>query len=163
MKHGLDEVYTITVSDGYNYRKINYPDGTIREIFTMNAQKGCKDISSILCPEFNLSINHYSKDNETTNLSIDFEGDIGLGYNSIETEPDYTKLYNPLIGKIKSLLGDSVDISALDMTVFNEKKKLKFEAEYLGKPCNGTISYDYRTNSDDWIIGDYDISISLKK
>ena len=163
MKHGLDDVYTRTVSDDCRYRKLNYPDGSTQEIFAINTQKGCDEIALIACPEFDISIHHYSKNNETTNLSIDFEGGIALGYVSEETEPDYTKLYNPFIGKIKALLGDSVDISSIDMTAFIEKKGLKFESTYLGKPCNGTISYTYGTNLAGWLAGEYKISISMIK
>lgn len=163
MKLGVDDIYTRTVSDGYRYKVFNYPDGTVKEHFMIEMQKGCKDLALMVCPEFNMTISHYTKNGETIDFEAEFEGGIGLASIPENTEPDYTKLYNPLIGKLKSILGDGIDISAIDTASFAEKKGLAFESTYLDKPCKGSIAYDYGTNMAGLMTGEYRININMAK
>lgn len=163
MKYGLDEEYSGTSAERLKYMVENLPDGTIEERMFLDTQKGCSDVALIVCPEFDISLKHVKKNNETVDYSVTFKGGLGLGGIPDDTEPDYTKLHAPLIGKLNSLLGDSVDLSPIDINAFNEEKGISFESTYFNKPGEGYISYGYGTNMAGLMIGEYEVSISMKK
>lgn len=162
MKFGLDEEYSGTSAERLKYIIKNLPDGTVEERMFLDTQKGCSDVALLVCPEFDISLKHVKKNNETIDYSITFGGGLGLGGIPDDTEPDYTRLYEPLMGKLKSLLGDSVDLSPIDINAFNEEKGISFETVYFDKPGEGYISYGYGTNMGGLMAGEYEISISMK-
>lgn len=163
MKLGLDETYVRTISDGYTYKKMYYPDESYYELLLLDVQKGCKDIVNLMAPELCIDIGIVYKNDKICKLDIEFEGDVGYSSIPDDTEPDYTRLYEPLLGKFEALLGDSVNLSEIDSTAFSTGKGMTFEADYLGKPCKGSIAYAYGKNMAEMMAAKFEINISLIK
>lgn len=163
MEYGLEDEYVKTMSDGYTYKVLNYPDMTTSETLSLDVQKGCSNVANLIAPELYTDIDFLHKDGKLLQLNVRFKGDVGLASAPDDTETDYTVVYEPLVSKLKAILGDSVDLSTLDMATFLEKKEINFETNYLDMPCNGSITYSFGINAAELLTGKFEIKISLNK
>lgn len=162
MEFGVNEKYVGTSPERLKYVINNNPDGTTEECFFLDTLKGCEEVALLVCPEFDISIYHTTENNEVIDYSIEFTGGLGLASApDDDAEPDYTPLYAPLVGKLKALLGDTVDISSIDLNAFNECKGITFTSTYFDKPCEGYISYDYGVNMAGLVIGEYTLRVEM--
>ena len=161
MKHGLDEIYKKTQSDGYTYIVNNYPDGSTDNDFTMTTIKHCENYTNIFTPELDISIKNVMKDGELISLETKFQGEIGIAEAPDEGKPDYTPLYQPFLNKVKAILGEDVDLSEITMEKFLSQTGISFDATYLGKTCNVTLDYSQYVNMAPLMSGDFEITITM--
>ena len=161
MKHGLDEIYNKTQSEGYLFIVNNYPDGSTSNEFTMTTIKHCENYSNIFTPELDISIMNIMKDGELISLETKFQGEIGIAEPPSEGTVDYAPLYQPFLNKVKAILGEDVDLSEITMEKFLSQTGISFDATYLGKPCNVTLDYSQYVNMAPLMSGDFEITITM--
>ena len=159
MKHGVEEEYIKTITDGYSYKIFNYPDGTVSNLFTINVQKSCNELSNLIAPSLYIMVKVVSKDSDILSYEIDFDGNMGMVAVSKDDERDYSKLYAPFINQLKGLLNNEWDLSALTLDAFLAEEEISFEATYLDKPCKVTIAHEHGVNMADFMTGNFEIDI----
>lgn len=161
MKHGLDEIYVKTQSEGYTYVINTNPDGSTSNSFTMTTIKNCENYINLYTPELDISITNCVKDGELVSLEAKFQGEIGIAPPN-EGTPDYSPLYQPFLKKVKAILGENTDLSEITLEKFLSEEGISFEAIYLGKPCDVTLNYSQYVNMAPLMSGDFDITITSK-
>ena len=161
MKHGLEEVYEKTQSEGYLFIVNHYPDGSINNEFTMTAIKHCENYTNIFTPELDITISNIMKNGELISLETKFQGEIGIAQPPREEDVDYSSLYQPFLKKVKAILGEDVDFSEITLEKFLSQTGISFESTYLGKSCNVAVNYSQYVNMAPLMSGDFEIIITM--
>ena len=162
MKIGLEEIYVKTVCDGFYYQTGTLPDGTINTKINVFTQKGCDNVVNALAPELDLLASIIWKDNEISSYNVTIDGNLAFAELKEGEEKDYTNHYEPYINQLKAILGNDADLSSLTLENFLAEKEISFDSIYLDKPCEVTISHDFKVNVADDMNGDFTINITTK-